>query len=73
MLTAHHNAQFEVLGKLSAREQADLAQQVAIDFADHASRVSIGHSRYRPGADGQSGTYPAGNQIVDAFHSSNGT
>jgi hypothetical protein len=67
MLMAHHNAQFEALGKLSAREQADLAQQVANDFGDRASPVAIGHSRYRPGADGQSGTYPTGSQIVEAL------
>jgi hypothetical protein len=52
MLTAHLNGQFEALAKLPAREQAELAQQVANDFANSASAVSIAHSCYRRGADG---------------------
>jgi hypothetical protein len=46
--------QFERLGKLSTREQADLAQQTADDFAYHTSAVSVGPSRY------QNGGYPSG-------------
>jgi hypothetical protein len=67
MLTAHINAQFDALGKLPSREQADLAQQVANDFADRASHISINHSCYRRGANGQTGTYPTGGQIVEAL------
>lgn len=58
-LSAWTSAQFERLGKLSVREQADLAQQAADDFAHRASAGSVGHSRY------QNGGYPTGSLIVD--------
>jgi hypothetical protein len=57
------NLQFDRLSGLSTREQANLAQQVADDFANRTSAVSVPHSRYNRERSG----YPTGSAIVEAL------
>jgi hypothetical protein len=61
MIATAFSARIEGLAGLNTREQGALAQQVADDFADRASAVSIGHSAYR------NGVTPSGGQIVNAL------
>jgi hypothetical protein len=58
-LAAHLAAKFETLGKLTVREQANLAAETAKDFAYHASDVSMGYSFAR------GGVTPTGLSIVE--------
>jgi hypothetical protein len=60
MLTEHIKGKAEAIKKLSDREQADVAQQVADDLAYRASDVSVRHSVYR-----REGRMPTGAEIVN--------
>jgi hypothetical protein len=59
ILEAGLAAKFDRLGKLSTREQANLAQEVADDFAYRSSDVSMRHSFTR------GGQTPTGHQVVE--------
>jgi hypothetical protein len=54
-------AKFDHLAGLSTREQSSLAQQVADDFVDRTSGVSLRHAAYRDGG------FPNGATIVEAL------
>jgi len=60
---AYLTAQFDRIAGLDTREQADIAQRVAGDFANRASVTSMRHSGYQRAM----GSYPSGTAIVDAL------
>src|SRR5260370_42063176 len=63
LLSAGLQTKFDRLSGLSTREQADLAQQAADDFAYRASDASLRHSVYRS----ETGNYSTGNQVLEAL------
>jgi hypothetical protein len=46
-LTSGVQAKLDQLGKLNTREQGELAQRVATDFADNTTAISLPYAAYR--------------------------
>lgn len=62
-LVEHYHRQFDALGELDDARFGRVCAAVAQEIKDHTSQVSFRYSAY----DTATGTYPSGNQIVEAL------